>query len=807
MEILQPKVGDRVRVRQHTWIVHDVDAYEHCRVLTLASAAAQGSVPLRQFIHPFDDVEGIERGGGSRRVSIRSWRHLCRSTLLEDGPSWGLRTAIRARIDLMPYQLEPALALLRGLGSRVLIADDVGLGKTVQAMLAAAELRARGLASRMLIVCPAGLREQWTEECVTRFGMTATIMDQQGIRRARATRSVGVNPWTAESIVIASIDYVKRPEILPSVLEAGWDLVIVDEAHGACGQSDRRDAMSSVCSRAGCVLLLSATPHNGDEVAFSTLCGLGQHADELVVFRRSRAEAGRDSGRRAHTVRVAGTAAESRMHGALAALTRAIVRESADMDRGVWLMLSLLYKRALSSPFALASSAERRLRMLAEGAHGGVEQLLLPLDDETGELDAADAAPMWSVPALRDARHERRLLEEVIAAARQAEGLEGKLQRLRRLLRAIREPVIVFTEYRDTLLHVRNQVAPGAAVVHGGLTREQRRAALSSFPSAGVLLATDAAGEGLNLHEHCRIVINLELPWNPMRLEQRIGRVDRIGQRRRVHAFHLVTEHETRLLDRVSTRVSRAGARADAPNPLAGRPAWTDDLAARVIVFREDDIPEEPSAVWAPPHVPFTRLRQEGEREAARIGSMRLIVGGGNTDPGVAVPGGTLIVARTRRRRMRSVLRGRYLAVFRSTLVDGGGRAVATRVVGASGRTTNRATGVSNLEPRLHQVARELEASSTWHLESVDAHVAMIRRRVDRARAIAESLARSTVPRQPGLFDRRAEHVWQLESESSEAARSSAIEQSIRAELGLALRLSITEPVLVLSTDTKATLG
>ena len=139
MEILQPKVGDRVRIRQRTWVVRDVDAYEHCRVLTLASAGSH-SPPLQRFIQPFDDVEGEERVEGERRVSLRAWRRLCRSALLEDGPSWGLRTAVAARIDLMPYQLEPALALLSGLGSRVLIADDVGLGKTVQAMLAAAEL-------------------------------------------------------------------------------------------------------------------------------------------------------------------------------------------------------------------------------------------------------------------------------------------------------------------------------------------------------------------------------------------------------------------------------------------------------------------------------------------------------------------------------------------------------------------------------------------------------------------------------------------------------------------------------------------
>jgi len=128
-----------------------------------------------------------------------------------------------------------------------------------------------------------------------------------------------------------------------------------------------------------------------------------------------------------------------------------------------------------------------------------------------------------------------------------------------------------------------------------------------------VVGAPDAAGEGLNLHEHCRTVINLELPWNPMRLEQRIGRVDRIGQRRRVHAFHLVAAGtgEARLLDRLSVRVSRAGARVGAPNPLTGRPAWTEDAAARLIVLQQDESPPTPGDDWSPPQVPLTRLRRQ----------------------------------------------------------------------------------------------------------------------------------------------------------------------------------------------------
>jgi superfamily II DNA or RNA helicase len=616
MEILHPRIGDRVRVRQAPWRVQDIHTFERCRVLTLSGTTPGGRPRVCCVLQPFDDVEGLVRRRSARRVSARAWRHTCLELMMEDGGAAALRTAASARIDLLPYQLEPALALLRGEGARVLIADEVGLGKTVQALIAIAELRARGIVERALVICPAGLREQWVEEARVRFQLPFSIFDQAGVRRARAHLPLGVNPWATEPLVASSIDFLKRPEVMRAVSAANWDMVVVDEAHGACGHSERHDAVSLLCRRAAFVLLLTATPHNGDEDAFASLRRLGRHDDNLVVFRRSRLEAGRDAGRRVHRMRVTPTAPERRMYAALRALTRAIRHEKAAMDRHVWLVLSLLHKRALSSAFALAESAERRLQMMDAHPSSAPSQLLLPIDDETGELDAADAAPMWGMPALVDVSRERRLLHDVAQAARQAQGTEAKLGRLRRLLGSIREPAIVFTEYRDTLVHVRNQVAPNASVIHGGMTAEQRREALHAFPDAGVLLATDAAGEGLNLQQQCRCVINLELPWNPMRLEQRIGRVDRIGQRARVHVFQLVMDgtYEPQLLDRLSARVARADARVGAPHPLCGRPEWTEDASARLMVFRE-----ETAAPHAPPDrattsVPLTRLEADGHR-------------------------------------------------------------------------------------------------------------------------------------------------------------------------------------------------
>ncbi|MEQ1910530.1 MAG: helicase-related protein [Vicinamibacterales bacterium] len=800
MDILQPKVGDRVKVRQRTWVVQDVDSYDGCRILTLSGNGGGTALRTCRVIHPFDDVAAVDLSKRPTRVGIRAWRRACRALIASDGDASALRTAGSARIDLLPYQLEPALALLQGHGARLLIADEVGLGKTVQAMLVFAELLARGAASRVLVVCPAGLREQWAEECGSRFQLPLTVFDQPAVRRLRTSLPIGINPWTTEPLVTASIDFVKRPEVLPAVLAANWDVVVVDEAHGSCGESDRRDAVSRLCRRAPYVVLLTATPHNGDEEAFASLCRFGQHDDPLVVFRRSRLEAGRDAGRRAHTVKVAPSSAERRMHAALAALTRAVRRETTQMERHVWLMLALFHKRALSCPCALASSVERRLQMLGNDQPLGHEQLLLPLDDESGELDGSDAAPMWAVPALRDTRRERQLLEQLADTARRAQGDDSKLRRLHRLLTRLREPAIVFTEYRDTLLHVRAQVAPDAAIIHGGMTREQRHLALAAFPKCRVLLATDAAGEGLNLQHHCRVVINLELPWNPMRLEQRIGRVDRIGQRRRVHVFHLVSRGtgETRLLDRLSARVSQAQARVGAPDPMCGRPAWTEEASARLVVLRDDAPLVNPHGVATPPAVPVTRLHGEADREAARLRIIRLVaapIRDVAKDQTTCSSSGPLI-AHTRHSRSRLALGGRTLALFSTTIQDGSGRSVATRVDAALCSGHAAATAIRQIEALAPHAV--WPGRSTWMDESCRLHERVTTLRLLRARAIAALFRNGHGEFQPGLFDRRAEHELADQSDERQSALADAEERIARLEASAPVSVSPAELRLVL---------
>jgi SNF2 family DNA or RNA helicase len=569
------QIPQYVRVRGARWRVLDVRAYEDCELVTLTGVSPPYNGVERRFLAPFDAIEPIDHRRRPRVVRAERWRNACRHLLAGNRPPGGLEAALHARIDLLPHQLEPALAILRGMGSRVLLADEVGLGKTIQAGLVCAELLVRGAIDRVLVLTPAGLRGQWCDELLKRFSIRATTVDAAALRTAAATLPVGLNPWSTQPIAIASIDYVKRPEVLPAAAACSWDLVIVDEAHGACGDSDRYVAVNMLAARAAYVLLLTATPHSGDRRAFASLCDLGSlDADPLLVFRRSRRGVKIGAPRRVHVTAVRPSAEERRMHRSLADYTAAIRADRRDIPDASWLALSVLHKRALSSACSLAQSIDRRLESLpAVGTDEATAQLTLPLGDPDGERSTDDEAPAWPANlGLSDADHERQLLSELAAHARTASRHETKLATLRRLLRRVRESAVVFTEYRDTLLHISRVLDLPCVVLHGGLTTRQRAAALAVFASKPrtVLLATDAAGEGLNLHQGCRLVVNVELPWNPMRLEQRIGRVDRIGQTRTVHAFHLIATGtgEWRILRRLTQRVAAAQAEIGAPDPI-----------------------------------------------------------------------------------------------------------------------------------------------------------------------------------------------------------------------------------------------
>ena len=536
-----------------------------------------------------------------------------------------------ADIAILPYQLEPALAVLNGTAARILIADEVGLGKTVQAGMIIAETIARRQDAHVLVLCPAGLRAQWNAELTKRFRLAPVVLDSASLRRLPL--SDGVNPWAAHPLVLTSTDYIKRPEVVRALESLVWDLLVIDEAHGIAGHSDRHAAAVLLAQRSRAVVMLTATPHSGDDVAFARLASVGdlEAAFPLLVFRRTRADTSGVTRRRTRWLRVRLTDAELNMHRALMAYVQRVWRRPA--SQAARLAMIILTRRACSGAPSLARTIERRLALLATGSPED-SQLQLPL----GPFESNDEVPDAEVgtPGLENALDERRALETVLALARQA-GESGKLQALARLLRRSDEPAIVFTEYRDTLTTLARELAGfDTCQLYGGLAAAERADVVHAFTTgtSKVLLATDAASEGLNLQQRCRLVVHLEVPWTPTRIEQRVGRVDRIGQARTVHQVHLVAR-ATVEESRVAAVVQRLSRVASTLNGLSS--SRSDERQVASYVLGNEELPDTSagtsSSATGPPGLMTVDMRERAATETARLLAARRVRPAASTLP------------------------------------------------------------------------------------------------------------------------------------------------------------------------------
>jgi superfamily II DNA or RNA helicase len=665
-----PARGSTVWIRQRPWQVERVTLCKH--ILRLDVRDRRG--PLT-FLAPFDRINTSTESRRPKPVSVRAG--LARLVGVTGAlPRWNsVNAAAHARMDLHAYQLEPALAIIRGV-RRVLIADEVGLGKTIQAGLVLAELQRRQASLRALVICPANLRRQWAEEIEARFGLQCRTADQETLTAVAQSSAVGQSPWMHETIWIGSIDYLKQPHVLEGIPLLPWDVVIIDEAHDASGTTERHDICHELACRAHHVLLLTATPHSGDDSRFGRLTSLGRlQDDELLVFRRSRTAVLLLPPRRVRWLFVPSAAAEAKLLDALEAYEQALLRAAGDSRvAAAVLLLSLFRKRALSTVDALVRSLERRLEWLIAPEQGYSLDWMQPsLDFEpTPEDDVGDGERLALIAdvGMRPA-DERTWLRRLLTLAEMARPMQTKLRRLLGLVRRTREPVVVFTEFRDSLDAVRQLLEPvrDVSVLHGGLSLQDRRRALDRFQRGDttVLLTTDVAGQGLNLQTASRWVVVLELPWNPVRLEQRIGRVDRIGQPKSVHATLLVSRHpaESTLLTRLARRVvmARRGLGNDTLH-FAAPPA--DTVIAMRLFGRDTEDPQP-----MPIRIPLcTSLVRTGRASAVVMTKRRQLLARWKGE----VPHGRPAVCRPRRNTAAWLAltgpTGRAVGVFSVPIVD-----------------------------------------------------------------------------------------------------------------------------------------
>jgi superfamily II DNA or RNA helicase len=543
-----------------------------------------------------------------------------------------LQAPFRSGIQIEDYQLDPVVRALSMPRTNLLIADDVGLGKTIEAGLVMQELMLRYRARTMLIVCPAGLTLQWHDEMRDKFGLAFRIVDAELLRELRRSRGLYANPWTHYPRLIVSIDWLKRDrpmrllrEILPIAPKypRTFDMLVVDEVH-TCAPSGRgkyavdsmrTQAIRTLAPHCEHRLFLSATPHNGYLESFTALLELlddqrfmrnvrpnEKQLATIMVRRLKRDLPPRWDGSPRFPHRVTSylearhTNEERHAHELLADYA-ASRRKAAGGETGAAadFVITLMKKRLFSSPKAFAETIETHLRTMTarsrqsagsavgqEPGKDGADELsgldravnragmriLTPLIERLEETADDDAAYRQSeTEALHVARrmipplsaHERDLLEQLGAWARQAQDRpDAKLTAFRAWLDPIMEKspderVIVFTEYRDTQRWLHERLIGGGipperiAQLYGGQDLAEREHIKSVFQESPdfspvrILLATDAASEGINLQAHCHRLLHWEIPWNPNRLEQRNGRIDRHGQHApEVNVFHFV---------------------------------------------------------------------------------------------------------------------------------------------------------------------------------------------------------------------------------------------------------------------------
>jgi superfamily II DNA or RNA helicase len=786
---VQFAAGDRVTVRGDRWIVDDATTFGDCTLLSLSATDRPNTPRTCRLLLPFDRPVAAIGTSRVQPVTRRRWMRLLQAELSDLRIFGQLRAASRASIDILPFQLEPALALIAGRASRFLLADEVGLGKTIQAGLMLAELQHRGWCERALIVTPSGLRHQWADELRRRFDIRAAVVDATALSALTNSLPLDVNPWASEPVSIASVDFVKQPEVLRGLCRQVWDMLIVDEAHRASAASLRYDALAALAGRSREVVLLTATPHAGDEAAYRALCDLGKldHGDPMFLFRRTREQAGLPRTRRVHLLPVKLSADAAAMHRMLAAYVARLWKIAHETgSRDVQLVAMVLNKRAFSSACSLAASIERRLAGLI-GSPSPFSQSSLPFDVDA---DAADDAPDPVAPAFDRSSEDETALRQLLEITRRAQIDEPKVRALRRLLRRVREPAIVFTEYRDTLKALEAAVTDlrKTTSLHGGQTPEERRDSVDAFASgrADLLLATDAGAEGLNLQSRCRLVVNLELPWNPIRLEQRIGRVDRIGQRRTVHAINLFadgTAESTVLacllhrMDRIhaseieiaASVIDGAALPTKRPDPVLGGPTETIDLAARARAeasrIRKTRAFQKMPPAFHKKIIPVTVIRslnlgpndQALQPSAVWLIRIRIATRAGRLVEDTLVPVKFPFhdgECHGRRRQIRSVTE-RMLAEFKSSVI-----AFVTRIA----------------EERAAAIARE---SAEW-----------VARALRRERRMAGTSAAGVMPPiQAGLFDNRALKRRQMAEQlhhsifGESADRSSLLEAGATAAL------------------------
>ena len=541
--------------------------------------------------------EALELEKTVNDINVDYLRYVSILEKIRSETSAGLLSKLSSGVIPLPHQLHVLNRAVETSSVRYILADEVGLGKTIEAGLIIKELKSRGLIRRILVVCPTGLVTQWSLEMQEKFGEKFHVIlpeDYETIRKITDNDDV----YGQFDQVISPMDSIKplerrngwtedriaayNEERIYSIINSGWDLIIIDEAHRVAGSTGEvaRYKLGKLLSEASpYLLLLTATPHNGktepflrlvrllDERASPNMSAVVKEQVAPYVIRTEKREAIDNNGnnlfkqRITHVVNLIWDERHT-MQRQLYSMVSDYVSKNYNKamrarGKNMWIVFLLIMMQRLvsSSTRAIRESMERRVKILEEQAFRYESMSAAEFADLELEESIEDVIQAMSL----NIKEEIAELNRIIAIAQQAEYqyLDVKIEPLLSIIEDLyakdhSRKVIIFTEFVATQNYL-SELLRGkgftTSLLNGSMNIDDRNQVLVEFrDKTNILISTDAGGEGLNL-QFANVVINYDLPWNPMKIEQRIGRVDRIGQMRDVEVFNFV------LADTVEARV------------------------------------------------------------------------------------------------------------------------------------------------------------------------------------------------------------------------------------------------------------
>lgn len=569
------------------------DTIEKANVQVLEKIEAWGYVSYKVFNPATGRVykaneEQLSSTGSTMQYDENYLRYVTLLSKIKNETAGGFLSSLASGIIPLPHQLHVLNRAMETNNIRYILADEVGLGKTIEAGMIIRELKSRGLVSRILVVCPTGLVTQWESEMQEKFHEKFQVIlpsDYDTIRRLTDNDDV----YGQFDQVISPMDSIKpiekhagwseekvekyNEERIYAIINSGWDLIIIDEAHRVAGSSGEvaRYKLGNLLAQASpYLLLLSATPHNGKTEPFLRLIRLLDadafpNAKSIVreqvapyLIRTEKREAIDNNGnllfknRITHLVTISWDE-RNNLQRELYEMVSSYVSETYNKalrnrkkNMCLIFLLIIMQRMVTSSTAAIQQSLERRLSVLKEQRTcvGNLkEEDLDELNIEDGVEEAIEAISL-------DMDLEIEELQQIVSLAKQAQfqnrdaKVEPLIMEIDAILSADRsQKIIIFTEFVATQNYLQEllvNIGYSVTILNGGMSIDERNAAMQEFKtSTSIFISTDAGGEGLNL-QFANIIINYDLPWNPMKIEQRCGRVDRIGQQRDVHIYNFI---------------------------------------------------------------------------------------------------------------------------------------------------------------------------------------------------------------------------------------------------------------------------